>query len=205
MCIERAKIKKMKNIILLIFINFYISNVFAQKNEYKISVIPISRKTLELNIEHYLGKKISLEVMPSVGYINPVQKATAGYWYRPRLGVGAGIRYYWTKPQQDFHFYTGIISRHSIQYFGTKNQKIKRIEQFTGLNTGLKIKLNHHYSIELSTAFSPIANKQFQDLNSNTEIDFVSRGTTSTFFPSFDFSLPKGFSFAGNLFICYRF
>jgi hypothetical protein len=187
-----------------------LSALFAQR-ELKINTVPLAFKTFEPYYEHYFTKRISTEAMASIGFIKPAKVTTANYWYRPRLGFGLNFRAYWTKPENAFQFYNGILSNHNIQRFGTKNQKIERIEHFTGVNMGTKIKLNSHFSVEASIAFAPLATKRFNDVKTNSEIKYVSRFSSSSS-SDWDFNLdfgipefPENKAFLGNFLICYRF
>lgn len=186
---------------------------FAQ-SELKLNLKPIFRKSFEPSFEYYCTKKISVEVLPMIGAINPVKTATANYWFRPRYGIGGGMRYYWGKAQHKFNFYNGIITMYNTQTFGTKNQTVSRVEYFIGLNTGLKARLYRHWFLDCAFAFTPKRIKKYIDKTTNTSIKRYSTPyLSSNGDGDLDLSLPDwgvwssldNMAFSGNISISYRF
>lgn len=183
---------------------------FAQF-EIKMNVTPMLRKSFEPNFEYYFTKRFSAEIMPMIGFINPIKTAKVDYWYQPRYGFGAGVRYYWGEKQNNFKFYNGIITKHNTQTFGTKNQTITRTEHLTGLNTGIKIKLKRHWFIDLSIAYIPSAEKKYKEEKSNTYIEYVAPitwgggGDWNFNIPSFNLPNFNNKALMGSILLSYRF
>jgi hypothetical protein len=200
----------MKSIIsiLSLFLGFFLE-INAQ-TDVKFNIIGLAEKKIEILAEHHFKAKISLEISPEITFIDPIKTATINYWYRPRVGIGFGGRYYWRKPASTFRFYNGLIFKYNTQSMGTESRKIIRTERFIGLNTGAKVHLNKKLFLDISFAVAPSRIQRYKDANSNTFITYhpyISSGSPlfKLDFNLPDFDLPENMAFSSNLSICYRF
>jgi hypothetical protein len=197
-----------KKISILIYFLGVLLEINAQ-TDIKFNVLSLIEKRIELAAEHYISPKMSLEVSPEITFIDPIKATSINYWYRPRIGIGLGGRFYWSKPSSDCQIYNGLIFKYNTQSMGTENRKIIRTERFVGLNSGIKVHANKKLFLDISFAVAPSRVKSYRDANTGEYIIYHPYSNSAALFgfdiKLSDIGLPENIAFSSNLSICYRF
>ena len=208
----------MKKILIVVFLlqNW---SVFAQ-TQVKLNLGAFIYKRTDVSIEQRKGHcSIGLTGEYSKPDMNIIQNNVSNTQlsHKQRFGYGGDIRYYFGNETNKIGIFIGAIGRFNFQKFEFKNLIFQRNEKFIGLSTGFKIRLNEHFFLETSGAFSFLSNVKFKDVSRNFDIKKATFSTSDSivlidldelnqpFYFNTDYKGNSSFRFMGNLAIIYQF